>query len=229
VELLDPMNLFAVGTGKGGLDNNPQADPVGDRGEWDLDASGSGKLYISPADGRIHLFGAEWGAWRIDKNASVYQGYNRTFANSPVRKFATVKYSDRDNNGFLDFIEYDLDGDTVFEETVDLKALGIADSAKVIDISNFKYADFVALKQQVADNMWSAALQAESLAVKLGLNVNWYAKLHAQGGVFEKYRNGYWLQFYIFKDLQDHFYRRGDRDSLNKLYRAYYSSDWSLF
>ena len=57
-----------------GLDDNAQSDPVGDRGEWDLDNSGKGNLYISPLDGKIHLFGAEKGFWRIDQNAFYYQG-----------------------------------------------------------------------------------------------------------------------------------------------------------
>jgi hypothetical protein len=228
VELYDPMKLFVTGSNKGGLDNNTQSDIIGDRGEWDLDASGSGKLYISPADGRIHLLGAEWGAWRIDKNASVYQGYNRSFMSREPKKFATVKYSDRDNNGFLDCIEYDLDGDTIFEETVNLKELGIEDRAQAIDISKYTYADFVRLKQQVSDNMWANALLAEKIAKKYGINTSWYAKLHDPASTFEKYSNGYWLQFYLYKDLQDLFIRRNDSALLRKLTQAYYSSSWDL-
>ena len=57
------------------LDNNRQSDASGDRGEWDLDNSGGGSLYVSNFDGRIHLYGAEWGAWRIDQNSFSYQGF----------------------------------------------------------------------------------------------------------------------------------------------------------
>ena len=35
VELLDPKDPYLVGVKKGGLDDNPQSDPVGDRGEFD--------------------------------------------------------------------------------------------------------------------------------------------------------------------------------------------------
>lgn len=69
VELYQPRDPFKVGKNQGGIDNNGQADPAGDRGEWDEDNSGHGQLYVSPIDGKIHLYGAEWGCWRVDQNA----------------------------------------------------------------------------------------------------------------------------------------------------------------
>ena len=104
-----------MGSGKGGVDNHPQSDWAGDRGEWDLDNSGGGRLYVGRFDGRIHLYGAEWGCWRIDQTARYFQGYDRSWQNKAPKSFATVKYTDTDDNGFLDCIEYDLDGDRVFE------------------------------------------------------------------------------------------------------------------
>lgn len=44
------------------------------RGEWDMDNSGNAQLYISHFDGRLHLYGAENGVWRIDQNAQYFQG-----------------------------------------------------------------------------------------------------------------------------------------------------------
>jgi hypothetical protein len=227
VELYDPKDPFKIGAGKGGIDNNSQADAAGDRGEWDLDASGNGRLYISRFDGRLHLYGAEWGCWRIDKDATTYQGYDRKWLNKEPQKFATVKYSDKDNNGFFDFIEYDLDGDTIFEETIDLKQLGIDDRCEIIDISGFKYADFVRLQKKMSDNLWANALLAEKAALRYGLNVNWYAKLHESSSVYEKYSNGYWLQLYLFKDLQNLFTRQNNKPLLKKLNEAYFTSNWS--
>ena len=75
VEFYEPLDPFRSGARNRGLDNNPQADVSGDRGEWDTDFSGKGNLYIGTFDGRIHLHGAEWGCWRIDQNASYYQGW----------------------------------------------------------------------------------------------------------------------------------------------------------
>jgi hypothetical protein len=228
VELLEPRNPFLSGTRKGGIDNHPQADAAGDRGEWDLDASGNGKLYIGKFDGRLHLFGAEWGCWRIDQNASAYHGYDRSWLNKTPREFATVKYTDRDNNGFFDYVEYDLDGDTVFEQTVDLKALGLDDRCEVIDISGFEYADYMALQRRMADEMHANALAAEKAAKHCGLNVTWYAKLHESLSIYEKYTNSYWLQLYLYKDLQYHFERKKDQKKLTLLDKAYFSSDWGL-
>ena len=44
--------------------------------------------------------------------------------------------------------------------------------------------------------------------------------------VREKYNDGFWLQFYIYKDLEYLFARQNDGDMLKKLHKAYFSSDW---
>lgn len=228
VEFYDPLDLFKSGSGKGGLDNNPQADMAGDRGEWDLNNSGKGKLYIGKFDGRIHLYGAEWGAWRIDQNATFYQGWDRKFLNREAGKFATVKYEDSDNDGFLDKLFYDLDGDTVFEDSVTLSSIGIDDRNEVIDISKYTWQDFNKLQKKVAGAMWNNALAATKIAQKSGLNVSWYAKLMQTVSTRQKYSNGYWLQFYVYRDLRDLFARRKDVQRLKTLDKAYYSSNWKL-
>ena len=111
VELYQPRDPFKVGKNQGGIDNNGQADPAGDRGEWDEDNSGHGQLYVSPIDGKIHLYGAEWGCWRIDQNARYYQGMGGIYDGYGPKRieteptvFPTVKYTDTDNNGFFDLM-----------------------------------------------------------------------------------------------------------------------------
>jgi hypothetical protein len=203
VEFLEPLDPFKVGAGKGGLDNNSQSDAAGDRGEWDMDNSGKGKLYISKFDGRLHLYGAEWGCWRIDQNATFYEGWDRKWLGKDPEKFATVKYVDTDHDGFIDQIQYDLDGDHVFEDTTDLRALHINDVCELIDISKFKYNDYVKLHTKMADAMWKNALMASAIGRKYGLNLSWYAKLYQTTSEQQKYSNGYWLQFYIYRDLKD--------------------------
>jgi len=103
---------------KPGLSGHPQADSLGDRGEFDEDNSGGGKLYVGVFDRKLHLAGAEWGAWTVDKNAE-YHGGSKTPSPKPIapRVEELVKYTDTDNNGFLDTIEYDYDGD----RTIDLR------------------------------------------------------------------------------------------------------------
>jgi hypothetical protein len=226
VEFLDPLDPFKIGTGKGGIDNNPQADSSGDRGEWDMDFSGEGQIYIGKFDGRLHLYGAEWGCWRIDQQARYYQGYNRTWKPGEPKVFATVKYSDTNNNGFIDLIEYDMDGDHKFEERISLLELGIDDRCELYDPATFEYKDYLHLKVMMAENLWEQAHRAVRVAELSGLNTSWYSKLKQATSVREKYHNGYWLQYYIYKDLQDLCLRTNNRELLKQITVAYFTSDW---
>ena len=228
VEFLDPLDPFKIGANKGGIDNNTQSDATGDRGEWDLNNSGKGKLYVSKFDGRLHLFGAEWGCWRIDQNSTYYQGWDRKWIGKEPKKFATVKYVDGNNNGFFDEILYDLDGDSIFESKVDLKALKIDDRCELVDISNFKYKDYFNLKNNLSNQLWANAQIAIKVAEKNGLNLTWYSKLFEAASVREKYHNGYWIQFYIYNDLVDLFLRKKDQQMVEKLTKAYFSTNWNI-
>ena len=103
---------------KPGLGGHPQADSLGDRGEFDRDNSGGGKLYVGVFDRKLHLAGAEWGAWTVDKNAEFHGGWKTP----SLRPLATkveevVRYTDTDGNGFLDTVEFDYDGDRTFDFT----------------------------------------------------------------------------------------------------------------
>lgn len=228
VEFYEPLDPFKTGWKGGGVDNHKQSDASGDRGEWDMDNSGRGKLYVSKFDGRIHLYGAEWGCWRIDQNAEYYQGWDRLWfgLDKNPNRFATVKYTDTDNNGFFDLIEYDMDGDKHFETIIDLRKIGVNDCCELIDISSFAYKDFVDLMQKVSDNMWSNALKALNVAEKNDINTTWYAKLKQVLSTQEKYQKGYWLQYYLYKDLEYQFSRSQDEKALKNLNKAYYSGDW---
>lgn len=228
VEFLDPLDPFKIGRGKGGIDNHPQTDVSGDRGEWDLNNSGKGKLYISKFDGRLHLFGAEWGCWRIDQSAQYYQGFDRNWLNKEPLKFSTVKYTDTDNNGFTDLIEYDLNGDQKYEEVINFSELGIDDKCDLIDPSDFKYKNYTQLMNNMSGNLWKNAQKALKVADKYKLNTNWYAKLKQVTSIRDKYQNGYWLQFYIYRDLKDLFLRQKNTKMITLLDKAYYSSNWAM-
>ena len=179
VEFYDPLDPFKIGWKNGGIDNNKQSDAAGDRGEWDMDNSGKGKLYVGKFDGRLHLYGAEWGCWRIDQNANYYQGWDRMWMGMDRQpgKFGTVKYTDKDDNGFFDYIEYDLDGDKKFEMTIDLKALGLDDRCELIDISIFKYKDYTSMMKKMSKSMWKNAMTAVQVAHKYNVQTLWYSKL----------------------------------------------------
>ena len=228
VEFYDPLDPFKIGWKNGGIDNNKQSDAAGDRGEWDMDNSGKGKLYVGKFDGRLHLYGAEWGCWRIDQNANYYQGWDRMWMGMDRQpgKFGTVKYTDKDDNGFYDYIEYDLDGDKKFEMTIDLKALGLDDRCELIDISIFKYKDYTSMMKKMSKSMWKNAMTAVQVAHKYNVQTLWYAKLMQALSVRQQYNNGYWLQFYIYKDLEHTFMQKGDQEKLKQLTVAYYSGNW---
>lgn len=225
VELYDDKDMFIIGPKKGGLDNNNQSDEVGDRGEWDNDNSGGGKLYVSKFDGRIHLYGAEWGCWRIDQDAAFFQGWSRTKKNP--KKFPTIKYTDSDNNGFLDTIEYDLDGDKKFEKKVKLTSLGIDDKCEPVDTYKLQYEGLADLHRKVADDLWVRAQEGEAIASSYGIDASAYALLRTPGSVREKYHFGYWLNYYIYQDLIYIARRNKDLELEKTIDKAYYSGNWS--
>ena len=233
VELYEDKDAFKEGVGKGGVDNHPQSDVSGDRGEWDEDFSGGGNIYVGTFDGRIHLYGAERGVWRIDQNTEYFQGYDRSFQNTSPEKFATVEYLDTDGNGFFDTINYDLDGDSRYETTVSLASLGLDDRCRVIQVSKMKYKDYEKLFRKVADGMWERALSAGKLACSRGVGTFWYGKMMNPLTLRERYHDGWWLQFYIFNDLEFRIRQQatmsGEDPSsrLADLCKAYYSGDWT--
>lgn len=205
------------------------ADVAGDRCEWDLNNSGNGQLYIGRFDGRIHLYGADWGVWRIDQNANYYQRSHNKWLNIRPEKVATVKYTDTDNNGFIDLIEYDLDGDEVFETAISLKELGIDDTCEIIDIRNCTHKDYNKFHDifvRSANQLWNNAQDADRVAQKEGINTSWYARYKTAFTLREKYDFGYWLQFYIYNDLLNKYMRENNKEMVRKLTISYYSSDW---
>ncbi len=235
VELYDPKNVFATGTRGGGLDDNPQADVIGDRGEFDMDFSGKGYLYIGGFDGKIHLYGAEWGAWRIDQRAFSFQGYGGLYENwnterlqNAPNKFGTIKYTDTDNNGFFDLIEYDLYGDTIFEKNVSLKALGIDDRQTVIKTKGMDYWDYNSLFKAITEKNWERAQQVIAIAEKKGLTTGWYAFWKNPRTLHEKYDYAFCLNFYIYHDLRQWAKAKADYQLTIQIDKAYYSGNWNL-
>lgn len=235
VEFYEPRHLWKIGANNGGLDNNPQADASGDRGEFDMDNSGEGNLYIAPFDGRLHLFGAEWGAWRIDIKASNFQGFGGLYPSARTlherdqqepEKWATIRYSDSDSNGFFDLIEYDLDGDTIFEEKASLIDLGIDDRAQVILTAGTDYRKMSRIFRKTTCNIWKNAGRALKTAQKMDINTDWYAFWQQPRTLNEKYQYGFWLSFYLYRDMCHKAMINGNTDLKKKLDMAYYSGNW---
>ena len=235
VEFYDPKDPFKIGTKNKGLDHNPQADPSGDRGEWDLDFSGKGQLYISPLDGRIHLYGAEYGYWRIDQNATYFQGWQgwrgpnlqpEDFDKAEPFVFGTMKYEDTDNNGFMDKIKMDMDGDFIYETEISLIELGISDKAHILNPAKWSYKDYQSTYKKMANQMWSNAQTGMLVAKKYGLNTAWYAHLTNAKSDREKYHHGYWLSLYLYRDLINFANTQKNNSLKTAIQKAYFSSNW---
>ncbi|WP_283391132.1 hypothetical protein [Millionella massiliensis] len=194
-----------------------------------------GQLYVSPMDGKIHLYGAEWGCWRIDQNTRYYQGmggiydgYGPKRAEREPTKFPTVKYTDTNENGFFDLMEFDLDGDTLFEQRISLIDLGIDDRCPIINTADMEYDDFVKLQCSVSDQMWKNAEKAIEAAEAKKLNTDWYALMKHPKSTRQRYHYGFWLQFYLYNDLKDLARRTNDTALAEVIDRAYLQGKWEL-
>src|SRR3546814_2621529 len=102
----------------------------------------------------------------------------------------------------------------------------VCSSDLAIDISNFRYKDYTALHNNISDQMWSQAQTALKVAASNRLNVRWYAKLFEAETIRSRYNNGYWIQFYIYRDLRDLFQRQQNTAALRELDKAYYGANW---
>ena len=236
VEFYDPLDPYKIGAKNGGLDNNPQADVAGDRGEWDEDFSGEGNLYVSTLDNKIHLLGAEYGYWRVDQFATYYQGWQgwrgkniqpEDFVFTEPEIAPIIKYADTDNNGFFDEVSYDMDADKNFEEVISLITLGIQDSSVVIQTKNILYSDYNKLFEEVAIESWKQAMDAMAVIEMYGIDNSWYNVLLRANSTHDKYNNGYWISYYCYQDLKSYCKINNDEKLLNEIQKAYFSNNWA--
>jgi len=231
VELYQPKNPLISGMNKGGIDNNPQADATGDRGEWDTDNSGDGNLYIG-FDGKIHLYGAEKGYWRIDQNAGSYQGWGGLYESQYRRnqtepsKFPTIAYEDTNGDGFLNLVQYDLDGDTNYEKAFNLNDFNIKPNYQIIKTATANYEELSTLFKRSANNMWAQAEKSIEAAKQYNINFKWYAPYLHPKSLNEKYQFGHWLQFYLFTDFCALAEKTKDEKLKHKVILAYFSQNW---
>jgi hypothetical protein len=193
---------------KPGLDGHPQSDSLGDRGEFDEDNSGGGKLYVGVFDRKFHLAGAEWGAWTVDKNAEFHGGV-KTPSPKPLaqRVEEVVKYTDTDNNGFLDTVEYDYDGDRTIDfkfSFLDFKTLSQPhpDVVALIDTHKEGWKGLNALFTSIANQSFQEALSVYHAAWRRGLTTPEIDKLAYAGAIGERYDHGYWLKEKVFRQIR---------------------------
>lgn len=183
-----------------GICGNRQADTLGDRGEFDLDGSGEGRLYVGRFDRKLHLYGAEWGAWTVDRKAEFHGGWG-TPSPLPVATEVeeVVRYSDTDANGFLDRIEFDYDGDRTIDFIVDLLSWKTAedphpDVAEILETSKLGWEGLHEQFKVMAEDSWQEALMLYRVAWRRGMSDTEIDLLAVSSSHGERYDHAYWLK-----------------------------------
>jgi hypothetical protein len=203
-------NLYMAGDGeRPGLGGHPQADSLGDRGEFDRDNSGGGKLYAGVFDRKLHLSGAEWGAWTVDRQAQYHGGWKTPSPQPLATKVEeVVRYTDTNGNGFLDTIEFDYDGDRAIDLKVSLLDYATAgrpdpDVAPLIDTHAKGWKGVNEAFAALANQSWQEALDVYRAAWRRGLTTPEIDRL-ANGGssIGERLANAYWIKEYAFRAMR---------------------------
>lgn len=218
-----------------GISGHPQADSLGDRGEFDEDNSGGGKLYVGVFDRKLHLAGAEWGAWTVDKNGEFHGG-NKTPSPRPIapRVEEVVKYTDTDNNGFLDTVEYDYDGDRTIDFRVSLLDYRSAtnlhpDVVQLFDIHKEGWKGLNGLFTQISNQSFQEALTVYRAAWRRGLTTPEIDKLASASAIGERYDHGYWLKEKIFREIRARLRQTQQNQLEQDLTRLYYMGQFDAY
>ncbi len=133
---------------------------------------------------------------------------------------------DRNNDGFFDLIKYDLDGDTIYESTFNLNELGIKTTFEFYNPGEYNPEKINTLFSKAAEQMWNQAEVAMNAAATYGISYKWYAQLMHPKSLTEKYRNGYWLQFYLFFDFLEMAKRKNNEALQTQIINAYFQNNW---
>ena len=203
---------------------NTQSDSLGDRGEWDEDFSGRSHMYRAAWDGKIHLCGAERGAWLVDRDAAFngsahYNGRSSKEAATQVAE--VIQYFDTNGSGWINQVTYDYDGDGTADRTDNLEEIGVDTKGPVLDVTKM---DWEALRKENADAVnrsWREAQRLFHAALRHGFVDDAIFKLIKAPSVGEKYRNAYWLK----EDILRKVLAAAPADKHRAILKAYYTNN----
>ena len=220
----DPYVLRRQGKRGDSMIWHPQSDTLGDRGEWDTDFSGKAKLYRAEWDGKIHLLGAETGAWTVDRNREFWGGAHpngRASTKVATKVGEVVQYRDSDGNGFFDTIIYDYDGDKIPDRTDNLLELGLSDKGSILDVTSNDWNALRRENAEAANRAWGHAQRLYRLAFRYGFVEEDALALSKASSVQEKYEHAYWLREIIIR----HVLAEAPPALHPRLLKAYYSNN----
>jgi len=219
---------------KHAISGHPQADILGDRGEWDEDNSGRGKLYVGRWDQKLHLFGAERGAWLVDYGGK-YWGAGPVVVGGSSKEDApkveeVVQYKDTDGNGFFDLITFDYDGDRSVDLTISLLDLKSdsnphPDVVELFNPADLKWQGLHELYGKISAQSFDDALKLYRAAWKKNLTDKELDDLAIAASTAEKYDHGYWLKEKIFRKVDARLADASDKSKRDALWRAYFLGD----
>src|SRR5262249_18750500 len=190
-----------------------------------------GKLYVGKWDHKLHLYGAERGAWLVDYGGK-YWGAGPVVVGGSSKENApkveeVVQYRDTDNNGFIDEITYDYDGD----KTVDLKislfdfkdeAHPHPDEVAVLNPANLKWQGLHETFNKISEDSFQQGLQLYRAAWKAALTTPELDDLAIASSTAEKYDHGYWLKEKIFRAID----KRLAGQKQTELRKAFFLGDY---
>jgi hypothetical protein len=197
-----------------------------------MDNSGKGQFYIGAFDRKFHLYGAEWGAWTVDSEARYHGGAAAPTPRPSADKVEeVVKYTDTDNNGYLDTIEYDYNGDGVVDFKVcllDYKTPNNPhpDVVPLIPTPKEGWKGLHETFNATAQRSWIEAQQVYRAAWRRGLTTPELDLLMQASSLSQRYQQAYWIKEKVFRLLRARLaeVKATTRDALEKdLARAYYT------
>lgn len=215
-----------------GLSSHIQSDSLGDRGEFDEDYSGGGKLYIGKWDKKVHLHGAEWGGWTVDFGGKFWGGAGPARGNASPEKAKkveeVVQYADTNNNGFIDEIRYDYEGDRNIDLKVNLLELKGEDGKATDEAELFHpwpkkwkgmHEEYVA----ICEKSWQDAIELYQAAWEKGLNTPELDDFAIASSTAEKYNSAYWIKERVFRMLDKQL--AGDAEKQSELRRLHFTGN----
>ena len=126
-------------------------------------------------------------------------------------------------------MEFDLDGDKVFEQRLSMKSGAgpgpslSGDQYRFHEVRRFCRSRIESLRCHVEE-----CRESGRSGKSKKLNTKWYALMLQPKSTRERYHYGFWLQFYLYNDLKDLAGRTNDKALASVIDKAYLQGKWEL-